>query len=181
MIKEVKNLKDALDTTSEISKLLKVLPKREALLKKFKEDFAPKFSGLRTLCQARWTVRGGSLQSVIDNWNVLQELWDECLKTKLEPDIKGCIIGVKHQMGTFDYFCGVYLGEMLLKHSDNLSRAIQTSHMPATECQLVVPLTTKALTKVRTEEAFSLFWERCKKAATELKINDPVLPRRRFL
>ena len=39
MIKEVKNLKDALDTTSEISKLLKVSPKREALFKKFKEDF----------------------------------------------------------------------------------------------------------------------------------------------
>ena len=70
---------------------------------------------------------------------------------------------------------------MLLKHSDNLSRAIQTSHMSAAECQLVAALTTKILTKVRTEEAFSLFWEKCKKAATELKINDPVLPRKRFL
>ena len=108
MIKEVKNLKDALDTTSEISKLLKVSPKREALFKNFKEDFAPKFS--EHLRPARLTVRGGSLQSVIDNWNVLQELWDECLETKLEPDIKGRIIGVKHQMGTVDYFYGVYLG-----------------------------------------------------------------------
>ena len=35
------------------------------------------------------------------------------------------------------------------------------------------------MTKVRTEEAFSLFWERCLKAATELKINEPVLPRKR--
>ena len=114
MIKEVKNLKDALDTTSEISKLLKVSPKREALFKKFKEDFAPKFLGFRTLCPTRWTVRGGSLQSVIDNWNVLQELWDECIETNLEPDIKGCIIRVKHQLGTFDYFYGVYLGGMFL-------------------------------------------------------------------
>ena len=179
MIKKVKNLKDALDTTSEISKLLKVSPKREALFKKFKEDFAPKFLGFRTLCPTRWTVRGGSLQSVIDNWNVLQELWDECLETKLEPDIKGRIIGVKHEMGTFDYFCGVYLGEMLLKHSDNLSRAIQTSYMSAEGYQLVAALTTKTLTKFRTEEAFSLFWERCKKATTELKINEPVLPRKR--
>ena len=76
------------------------------------------------MCQTRWTVRGGSLQSVIDNWNLLQELWDECLETKLEPDIKGHIIEVKHQIGKFDYFYGVYLGEMLLKHSDNLSHAI---------------------------------------------------------
>ena len=127
----------------------------------------------------RWTVLGGSLQSIIDNWNVLQELWDECLETKLEPDIKGRIIGVKHQMKTFDYFYSVYLGGMLLKHSDNLSRAIQTSHMSAAEYQLLVALTTKTLTKVRAEGAFSLFWERCKKAATELKINEPVLPRKR--
>ena len=109
----------------------------------------------------------------------MQELWVECLETKLEPDIKGCIIAVKHKMGAFDYFCGVYLGEMLLKHSDNLSCTIQTLHMSAAECQLVAALTTKTLTKVLTEEAFSLFWERCRKDATELKINEPVLPRKR--
>ena len=89
------------------------------MFKKFKKDFAPEFPGFRTLCPTRWTVHGGSLQSVIDNWNILQELWDECLETKLEPDIKGLIIGMKHQMGTFDYFYGVNLGGMLLKHSDN--------------------------------------------------------------
>ena len=51
--------------------------------------------------------------------------------------------------------------------------------MPAAECQLVEALTTKTLTKVRREEAFSLFWERCKKAATELKTNELALPRKR--
>ena len=63
---------------------------------------------------------------------------------------------MKHQMGTFDYSCGVYLGEMLLKHSDSLCRAIQTSpsHMSAAEYQLLMTLTTKTLTKVHTEEAF---------------------------
>ena len=68
---------------------------------------------------------------------------------------------------------------MLLKHSDNLSHVIQTLHISAAECQLVEALTTKTFTKVRTEETFSPFWERCKKAATELKINEPVLPRKR--
>ena len=37
MIKEVKTLKDALDTTSEILKLLKFSPKLEAFFKKLKE------------------------------------------------------------------------------------------------------------------------------------------------
>lgn len=81
-------------------------------------------------------------------------------------------------MGTFNYFYGVNLGGMLLKHRDNLSRTIQTSHMSVAECQLVAALTTKTLAKVRTEESFSLFWERYKKAATELKINEFVLTRK---
>ena len=92
-------------------------------------SFVLEFPGFRILCPTRWTVREGSLQSVIGNWNVLQELWDKCLETKLEPDIKGRIIGVKHQMGTFDYFYGVNLGEILLKHSGNLPRTIQTLHI----------------------------------------------------
>ena len=68
---------------------------------------------------------------------------------------------------------------MLLKHRNKISRAVQTSHMSVTECQLVTTLTTKTLIKVCTEETFSLFFERCKKVATELKINEPVLPRKR--
>ena len=51
--------------------------------------------------------------------------------------------------------------------------------MSAVECQLVAALITKTLTKVNTEEAFSLFWEKCKKAAKELKIKESVLPRKR--
>ena len=105
------------------------------MFKKLKQNLVPEFPGFRALCPTRWIVRGGSLQSVIDNWNVLSELWDECLETKLEPDIKECIIGVKHQMGTFDYFYSVNLGGMLPKHSDNLSRAIQTLHKSVAECQ----------------------------------------------
>ena len=80
------------------------------------EDLVPESPGFRTLCKTRWTVHGGSLQSVIGNKNVLQDLWDKCLETKLEPDIKGHtrIMRTKHLMGTFDNFYGVNLGGMLL-------------------------------------------------------------------
>ena len=146
MMKEVNNLEDVLDTASEISKLLKFSPKREALFKKLKEDLAPEFPGFRTWCPIRWSVIGGSLPSVIDNWNVLQELWDERLETKLETDIKGRIIRAKYHMGTFVYFYGVNLGGMLLKNSENLFRTTQTSHMCVAEFKLVAALTTKTST-----------------------------------
>ena len=89
-----KNLKETLDTTSEISNLLKYSPKRDATFRKLKEQLVPTTPGLRTLCQTRWTVCAASLQIVVDNRKVLQELWEECLATKLKPDIKGCVIGV---------------------------------------------------------------------------------------
>ena len=105
----------------------------------------------------------------------MQQLWGECLETKLEPDIKARIIGVKHQKRTFDYFCGVNLRRMLLKHSDNLSRTIQTSHMSAAECQLVAALIG---TKSAQKRIFLYFGKGSKKLP-KLKISEPVLPRKR--
>ena len=43
-----------------------------------------------------------------------------------DPSIKSRIIGVQE---TFQYFYGVFLGELLLKHSDNLSKTLQ-SYLP---------------------------------------------------
>ena len=84
MVREVRNLRDALDTTSEISKLLKSSPKRDRMFKKLKAELVPETPGFRVLCPTRWTVRAASLQSVIDNWILLQKLWDESLETNLE-------------------------------------------------------------------------------------------------
>ena len=63
------------------------------MFQKLKEQLAPTTPGFWTLCPTRWTVCAASLQSVADNWKVLQEFWEECLATKLEPDIKGHVIG----------------------------------------------------------------------------------------
>ena len=84
MVREVRKLRDALDTTSEISKLLKYSPKRDRMFEKLKAELAPKTPVFRVLCPTRWTIRAASLQSVIDNWISLQELWDESLETNLE-------------------------------------------------------------------------------------------------
>ena len=114
-------MQDALDTINEISKLLKYSPKRDA---KLKNELAPDTPGFRVLCPTRWTVRAASLQSVLDNWKPLQELWEESVDTKLDPEIKSRIIGVKYQMETFNYFFGVSLGALIFGHSDNLSKTL---------------------------------------------------------
>ena len=110
------------------------------------------------------------MQSAIDNWKVLQELLEKCLESKLEREIRPQIIGVSHQMTTFEYYFGVKLGSLLLKHSDNLSKTLQKTKLSAAEGQSVASLTVKTLEKMRTDDSYHLFWERCNKEAKDLEI-----------
>lgn len=75
-VKQSNIMRDALDTTYEISKLLKYSPKRDSLFERIKQELAPETPGFRTLCPTRWTVRANSLQSVVDNYIVLEDLWE---------------------------------------------------------------------------------------------------------
>ena len=59
--------------------------------------------GIRKFWPTRWTVRGDSVESIVKN---LKQLWDE---TRLDPDIKGRIIGVKTQMTQYKVLFGLKL------------------------------------------------------------------------
>ena len=172
-------MSDALDTTFEISKLIKYSPKRNAMFDKLKRDLAPDCPGFRVLCPTRWTVRGDSLKSVIDNYAVLQEEFNLCLESRLEPDIKSRIIGVKHQMSTFEFFFGVVIRERILKHTDNLSKTLQHKDISAIEGQEVASLSVRTLEGMRDEETFELFWIMVQQLVSEHDIGEPKLPRKR--
>ena len=49
--------------------------------------------------------------------------------------MKGRTTGVQSQIHCFDYYFGVYVLQFLLKHSDNLSKALQNSELSACEGQ----------------------------------------------
>ena len=76
-IKKCKTVKKALETTHEITKLVKYSPRRENLFHTIKGEMAPGTPGVRTLCPTRWTVRADSMQSIIQNYSVLQDLWEQ--------------------------------------------------------------------------------------------------------
>eukprot|EP00731_Ephydatia_muelleri_P000006 Em0001g6a len=71
------------------------------------------------------------------------------------------------------------LGELLLRHSDNLSKTLQSRHMSAAEGQKVAAMTVKTLKSLRTDESFQAFWELVQKTANELEVECPSLPRKR--
>ena len=82
-IKKCKVMNDALDTTHEITKLIKKSAKRGAIFERLKAEMAPDTPGVRVLCPTRWTIRAEALQRMLNNYEVLQDLWIESLDAKL--------------------------------------------------------------------------------------------------
>ena len=100
---------------------------------KLKEEMAPRTPGFRTLCPTRWTVRAISLKSILDNYIPLMELLGDCLEEKLDSETKSRIIGVRSQMGTFEYYFRLHLGFLIFGHTDKLSRSLQGTEKSAAQ------------------------------------------------
>ena len=178
-IRQCKLMKDALDTTHEITKLIKKSPRRDACFERLKAEMTPDTPGIRVLCPTRWTVRAEALQSILENYQVLLELWIESVDIVKDTEMKARILGVESQMKSFDYFFGVTLGDLILRHSDNLSRTLQKTDISAAEGQEVAAMTVQTLKSLRSDSNFSLFWEKVTKIADTLDVSAPHLPRRR--
>ena len=100
-------MKDALDITHEITKLIKFLPRREGIFKALKEKAGNGSSQeIRVLCPTRWIVKGESLTSIIINYETLQDTREEALEVSNNTEIKAQIQGVSSQMCKFDDFYG---------------------------------------------------------------------------
>ena len=97
-IKQCMLMRDALDTTHEITKLIKKSPRRDAIFGHLKEELAADTPGMRVLCPHRWTVRAESMKSIIDNYEVLRQTWMESLQVVKDTEMKSRIIGVSTQM-----------------------------------------------------------------------------------
>ena len=181
-IKHCKLMQDALDTSYEIIKLIKKSPACEATFKKLKakmETDSPS-AEIHVLCPTRWTVRAASLKSILDNFDVLSKVWENSLEHDVkDTEMKARIQGVATQMMKFDYFFGISLGLLILQHTDNHSKAMQRADMSAAEGQDITAMTVTTLKSLRNKDSFNLYWKNSTAAATNLDIDEPILPRRR--
>ena len=104
MLQKIKILKSAMETTHEITKLIKYSPRRENLFKNIKGEIAPDSPGVRVLCPTRWTVKADSMKSIIQNYEVLMEVWDKACEIIKDTQTIARIRGIASQMITFDFF-----------------------------------------------------------------------------
>lgn len=99
-----------------------------------------------------------ALRSILANYEVLQSLWEESMDCVRDTEMRSRIKRISACMTRFDFFFGVSLGELLLNHSDNLSRTLQASSMSAAERQKIANMTVKTLQAIRTDNEFKLFF-----------------------
>ena len=142
---------------------------------------APDTPGIRLLCPTRWTVRGDSLGSVVSNYAILQDTYEQSKDEVTDTEIKSHIIGVSAQMTSFEYLFGTLLGECILRSIDNLSKTLQNPEMSAAEAQDVVKLTALTLQSIRTSEMFDQFWDKVIQYMSSggINVSSPKLPRKR--
>ena len=178
-IKLIPLLRNTMDTVHEISKMLQYSPKRSSLFKHIKCDISPDTMGFRVLCPTRWTVRGETLKSILDNYTPFLQLWERMLDERIDSDARARVGGFHSQMNTFDFFFGITILHTLLRHTDNLSKTLQNAQMSAAEGQQLAKMTIATLQSLREEEAFDMFWERAITESSELDIGEPSLPRKR--
>ena len=97
------------------------------------------------------------------------------LEDKLQPDVRGRMVGCQAQMQTFDFFFGLSFGERLFSHSDNLSKTLQSTKMSAVSGQRLAQLTKSVLESIR-NDSFSVFYLVVLRKSKDHAIFDPLLP-----
>ena len=135
-------------------------------------------TGLRVICPNPWTVRVESLKSVLDNWSAINMLLNNSLEKKLDPAKRDRINGVQSQTHCFNYYFGVYVLQLLLRHSDNLSKALQNSERSACEGQTLAAISVKTLEKTRNDDSFDSILDLIKGNAELMVLQWPTIPRK---
>ena len=73
------------------------------------------------------------MTSILTNFETLQDTWEEAVSVIQDTEAKAQIHGVSAQMCNFEIFYGCMLGELILKHVDNLRSTLQHKHISAAE------------------------------------------------
>ena len=172
-------MKSALETTHEITKLIKLSPRRDAMFSELKceSEMSSEVSSvsIKLLCPTRWTVRADSLLSIVENYSVLLSTWEMAVEAVRNTESKARIQGVSSQMTTFNFLFGIFLGDLLLRHTDNLSKTLQDKACSAAEGQVIADIVVHTLPAMRSDDAFDLF---LLKTSESLDL-EPQLPRKR--
>ena len=185
--KKVKPVRDALNITKEISRLVKFSPKREVLFVKNQVDASGHLESgdvpavgpnIKPLCPTRWTARTGAIEAVLKNYSTLQGTMREVNATQHDDNgIAAC--GVATLMESFQTYWGLKLSHIVFSTAEELSRSLQSKDISVQEAQLACKSVRQYYQKLRQDEQeFEHIYNETVREAAALDI-EPTLPRYR--
>jgi len=181
--RSVPMIRDVLDTVRELNNVVRASAKRHALFEKIRADLAlvedhKTKSSLRQLCPTRWTIRASSFQSVLDNYVAVTTALEEIATTD-KTDSGSKASGLLKSFTIFDTYFALHLGIEVFSRAEQLSQLLQKKKTNAAVAKSAADVVLENLQWLRTEEQFSLFWERVTCTAEAVGVQEPKLPRRR--
>ena len=100
-------LRDTLSVVGEICILVKFSPKRENLLgnindniEKGQED-VEQIKKLTKLSTTRWTIQAKCMKRILDNYQSLMQLWEECLEERLDQETRAGLLVARAKWNRF--------------------------------------------------------------------------------
>ena len=124
VFKNFKTLYKLLYVFKTIGKKVIDSPKRKGASSRLRKDNAAGTFGDTTLCPNCWTVSGTLSQSILYNRAVSQELQDAILKGRVDSRTRSNVIYLQTRMQSFNFFFGIQLRVLVLRHRDNSSSTL---------------------------------------------------------
>ena len=183
-LKDVTNtceiIRDVMNFIYELAQLIKMSPKRLTLFDSLRKEvsintgeFTPQ---LRMLCPTRWTVRHGSIASILRNYSIIQSALEEIRQG--HDDYAAKASGMVLKMDNFDTFFGLKLAYLIFSASEQLSINLQAKDTTVQEAVRGSLLLTTHFRSLRDESKFNNFYDVVVRESRELTA-EPTLPRRR--
>lgn len=185
--KNTETVKAALDFTAEVVNIVRASPKRLAEFENIKTLQSESEEGLqcqsissmrkqslKPLCPTRWTLRTSALQSVIDNYESLQDVLLTVAKENSEAGRKAS--GYASLMNNFSIIFGLKLSHLIFSAAEQANKALQRIEINCQERSTVVKSLISYLVRLREDSEFRSFYSATVKFSSNLT-DTPVKPR----
>ncbi len=169
-----------MDFIYNLVQLIRFSPKRLSLFDSLRKDIALQTGdvtpSLRVLCPTRWTVRHTSINSIVQNYQVLKTALEEIQQGRNEYAAKAS--GLLIRMENFDTLFSLKLSYLVYSSAEQLSTNLQAKDITIQEAVKKAKLLTSHLKSLRNKAKFDHFYDGVYQDSESLT-NEPCLPRNR--
>lgn len=140
-------------------------------------DNAPPVT-IKPLCPTRWTMRSGSLNSVLANYSVIMDMMQTLSETE-HSDVGAKANGFLTSISQFKFLFCLKLSSTIFQTAELTSKVLQTSGLSISDGMKAIEQLKKIVTDLRTDAKFNTLFDECCCDQKTFNVDEPCLPRRR--